>query len=395
MKILLFANTDWYLWNFRRELAAGIRDLGWSVVLVSPPGNYSDRFATLGFKWIPLKMDRLSTNPLQEMGVVAALAGIYRRERPDVVHHFTLKSVIHGSLAARLAGISRIVNAVAGLGYLFSSNSAKARLLRPPVRALMKLALGGARTRTIFQNPDDLTEFLQAGLLTAGQSVLIRGSGVDTRRFLPLRDGQSGPCRILLATRLLWNKGVGEYVAAAKALKEAGIDADFLIAGTPDLGNPDAVPEDVIRTWDRDGIIKWLGHVDGMERLLGETDIVVLPSRYAEGVPRVLLEAASAGAALVATDRPGCREIVVHDVTGKLVAPGDVDDLTATIRSLIADKGLRTRLGAAAMVKAKTEFEERNIIAATIDVYRQVLEQPAGGGRRDILPERASDRTAA
>ena len=395
MKILLFANTDWYLWNFRRELAAGIRDMGWDVVLVSPPGDYSDRFGKLGLRWLPLKMDRLSTNPLQELAVVAALAGIYRRERPDVVHHFTLKSVIHGSLAARLAGISRIVNAVAGLGYLFSSDSLKARMLRPPVRALLKLALGGARTRTIFQNPDDLAEFLRAGLIDARQGVLIRGSGVDTRRFLPLRDGRSGPCQILLATRLLWNKGVGEYVAAAKAIKAAGVDTDFLIAGTPDLGNPDAVPERIIESWDRDGIVKWLGHVDGMEQLLGRTDIVVLPSRYAEGVPRVLLEAAAAGAALVAPDRPGCSEIGVHDETGTLVTPGDIEELTATIQSLIADRALRTRLGAAAMLKAKTEFEERNIIAATIDVYRQVLEQPAGDGRRNVLPERASDRTAA
>jgi len=172
---------------------------------------------------------------------------------------------------------------------------------------------------------------------------------------------------------LLWSKGVGDYVAAARSLTRAGLDADFLIAGAPDPGSPDSIPEKVIESWRAEDDVMFLGHVDDMDQLLKTVDIVVLPSRYAEGVPRILLEAAASAIALVATDRPGCREIVVHNITGVLVPPGDVAALADALRSLIVDPARRTALGQAARRKAQLEFEESQVIQATIEVYREAI----------------------
>jgi glycosyltransferase involved in cell wall biosynthesis len=373
LKVILFANTDWYLWNFRRELAEAIRRHNWQVIVVSPPGKYGPKFAALGVKWIKLDMQRDSINPFRELRSIAALWAIYRRERPDLVHHFTLKSIIHGSWAARLAGVRVQVNAIAGLGYIFSSQSYKAKLLRPIVRLLLKVALSGQSTRTIFQNPDDVRIFSQSGLVDLSRSKLIRGSGVDTARFRPAPRDLSLPCQILLATRLLWSKGVDDYVTAARTLAASGIDADFLVAGTPDDGSPDSIPDETIDAWRAEGTVKFLGHIDNMDRLLGATDIVVLPSRYAEGVPRILLEAAASSAALITTDQPGCREIVEHEVTGILIKPGDAAALTSALKSLIQNPTKRIQLGLAARRKAQTEFEESYVTEATISVYDEAI----------------------
>ena len=373
LKIVLFANTDWYLWNFRRELIESLRRSNWEVVLVSPPGTCGERFLALGVKWIALQMQRNSVNPLRELSAVASLCAIYRREKPDLVHHFTLKSVIHGFLAAWFAGIRVRVNAIAGLGYIFCSQDYRARLLRPIVRLLLKAALSGKSSVTIFQNPEDAQSLTLHGMVAAGQSRVIRGSGVDTRRFNSAPRRENSRCRVLLATRLLWSKGVGDYVAAARSLTRAGLDADFLIAGAPDPGSPDSIPEKVIESWRAEDDVMFLGHVDDMDQLLKTVDIVVLPSRYAEGVPRILLEAAASSIALVATDRPGCREIVVHNITGVLVPPGDVAALADALHSLIVDPARRTALGQAARRKAQLEFEESQVIQATIEVYREAI----------------------
>jgi glycosyltransferase involved in cell wall biosynthesis len=373
LKVLLFANTDWYLWNFRRELAEALRRNNWEVVLVSPPGAYGERFLALGTRWICLQMQRDGINPLTELAAVAALSAIYRREKPDLVHHFTLKAVIHGSLAAWLAGIDARVNAIAGLGYIFCSQDYRARLLRPLVRLLLKAALAGRSSLTVFQNPEDARALTLEGVAAAARSRIIRGSGVDTARFQAQGRPQGARCRVLLATRLLWSKGVGDYVAAARALSGDDLAADFLVAGASDDGSPDSIPDKVIDGWRADGGVTFLGHVDDIDLLLKTVDVVVLPSRYAEGVPRILLEAAASSVALIATDRPGCREIVEHNVTGLLVPPGDIAALTESLRKLIIDPVRRAELGAAARRKAQLEFEESRIIEDTIGVYREAL----------------------
>ena len=219
-RVVLFANTEWYLYNFRRPLALALQDAGHDVLLISPPGPYGEKLRALGLRWQPLPMDRRSLNPLREGALLWHLVRLLRRERPDVVHGFTIKCAVYGSLAARVAGVPAQVNAVAGMGYVFISDSPKARLLRPIVRTLLKLALGGRNARLILQNPDDVALFEQAGLVDSTHVRLIRGSGVDTTRFAPAGSRATGErLRVLLPARLLWDKGLAEYAQAARLLK--------------------------------------------------------------------------------------------------------------------------------------------------------------------------------
>src|SRR5690606_26964477 len=243
MKIILFANTDWYLWNFRRSLALALHQQGHDVLLVSPEGPYGDRLRGLGLRWLPVPMQRQSLNPLRELGLLIKLRQLFRRERPDIVHGFTIKCAVYGSLAARVAGVDGRVNSVAGMGYVFISNSLKARLLRPVVRGLLRLALGGKGARLILQNPDDVALFKQARLVDPAHIRLIAGSGVDCGKFHPEGDPPAGPLRVLLPARLLWDKGLAEYVEAARQLRVQGRSIQFLLAGEPDPGNPASVTE--------------------------------------------------------------------------------------------------------------------------------------------------------
>ena len=375
---MLFANTDWYLYNFRRSLALALMEQGYELLLLSPPGPYGEKLRALGLRWEPVPMDRRSLNPLREARLLAWLVTLLRKEAPALVHGFTIKCAVYGSLAARLAGVPARVNAVAGMGYVFTSNDAKARLLRPLVRALMHAALDGRNARLILQNPDDVALFERAGFVDARHIRLIQGSGVDCSRFTA-RDkprDPTQPWRVLLAARLLWDKGLAEFVEAARQLQAQGRAVEFLLAGDPDPGNPAAVPEATIRDWVDSGVLHWLGQVDDLPALLASVDVVVLPS-YREGLPKGLIEAAACALPLVTTDVPGCREVVRDGVDGLLVPPRDGAALANAIARLHDDPALAARLGLAAREKALAEFDERIVIARTIAVYRELL--PHGG----------------
>lgn len=373
LKIVLFANTEWYLYNFRRSLALALRDAGYEVLLISPPGPYGEKLRQMGFRWIPAPMERRSLNPLRELALVLWLKRLFAEEQVDLVHGFTIKCAVYGSLAARLAGIPARVNAVAGMGYVFTSDDLKARLLRPIVRGLMRLALDGQGARLILQNPDDVALFERAGLVDASLVRLIPGSGVDCRRFVPKAGKtQGGRFRVLLAARLLWDKGLAEYVDAARKLRLDGRDIEFLLAGDPDPGNPAAVPEGSVRAWVDEGLLHWLGHVDDMAALFETVDAVVLPS-YREGLPKGLIEAGASGLPLVTTDVPGCREVVADGVDGLLVPVKSCEALARAIARLHDDPLLCSRLGAAAREKALNEFDEQIVIERTISVYREFV----------------------
>lgn len=373
MKVVLFANTDWYLFNFRRSLALALKAQGNDVLLISPPGPYGEKLRALGLRWEPVPMDRRSLNPLREAKLLAWLVALFRRERPTLVHGFTIKCAVYGAWAARLAGVPARVSAVAGMGYVFTSHAAKARVLRPLVRALMRSALGGRNARLILQNPDDVALFERAGLVERDSIRMIPGSGVDCSRFAAgSRAVVSGRFRVVLPARLLWDKGLAEYVEAARLLRSEGRAIEFLLAGTPDPGNPAAVPEATVRSWVEAGLVTWLGHVDDMPALFASVDVVALPS-YREGLPKGLIEAGASGRALVTTDVPGCREVVSDGIDGLLVPVRDAGALAAAIARLHDDPQLTARLGHAARAKALAEFDEKIVIARTLDVYRELL----------------------
>lgn len=389
MKAVLFANTDWYLYNFRRSLALSLRRAGYDVLLISPAGSYGTKLRDLGLRWEPLPMQRRSLNVFRELALLWYLVRLLRRERPTVVHGFTIKCAVYGSLAARMAGVSARVNAVAGMGYVFTSTQWKARLLRPIVRVLLRLALGGKGARLILQNADDVELFKQAGLVDPGHIRLIRGSGVDCAQFADVSAGTPGGerMRVLLACRLLWDKGVDEYVAASRQLRAQGRPIDAWLAGTSDPGNPAAIPESTVRRWVEEGVITWLGHVDDMPGLLGSVHVVVLPS-YREGLPRTLVEAAACGLPLITTDVPGCREVVCDGVDGLLIPAKDSEALARAIHRLQDNPALARELGHAARAKARAQFDERIVIRRTMDVYAELcrpLEQSATSGQRRRL----------
>ena len=374
MKVVLFANTEWYLYNFRRSLALALRDAGHDVLLLSPDGPYGEKLRALGLRWQALPMDRRSLNPLREGVLFVHLWRLLRREQPDVVHSFTIKSAVYGSLAARLAGVPARVNAVAGMGYVFISHARKARMLRPVVRVLLKVAMGGPNARLILQNPDDVAVFEQAKLVDPAHIRLIPGSGVDVARFAPDPRRMAGlRVRVLLPARLLWDKGLAEYAEAARLLHAGDVPVDMLLAGDPDPGNPAAVPEAKVSEWEREGLLQWLGHVDDMPALFRSVDIVALPTSYGEGLPKSLIEAGASGCALVTTDVPGCREVVEHEVDGLLVPVHDAVALATAITRLQGDLPLRKRLAEAGRRKVLERFDEQMVIRNTLAVYAELV----------------------
>jgi glycosyltransferase involved in cell wall biosynthesis len=373
MKVIFFANTDWYLYNFRLPLAKFLRARGFEVVMLSPVGNYGALLEAEGFRWVGVDMDRRSLNPARELALIRRISAVYAAEKPDIVHHFTIKCVVYGSLIARWHGIRNRVNAVTGMGYVFADDAYRARLLRPVVRNLIRATLGGEGSRLILQNRDDLAAFAAAELASTDRTHVIMGSGVDTARFRPApspRDG--GVMRVLLASRLLWDKGIREYIEAARLVKEGGLPVEFLLAGNPDPGNPASVPDAEIDKWRDEGAVQYLGHVAEMPRLLADIDVAVLPS-YREGVPRSLLEAAACGLPIVTTDVPGCREVVRHGVNGLLVPARDPAALAAAIRFMWERPEERLRMGRAARQAVLEDFDQSIVFDKTFAVYRDLL----------------------
>jgi glycosyltransferase involved in cell wall biosynthesis len=373
LKVLFFANTEWYLYNFRLGFARFLRERGFEVVMLSPAGPYGARLVSEGFRWIGLDMDRRSIHPARELSVLRQLSKIYAIEKPDIVHHFTIKCVVYGSLIAWRHGIRNRVNAVAGMGYVFTNMEWRARLLRPFVRALLKMVVRGRHARLIIQNEDDFNAFRDARIAPRDNIRLIRGSGVDMSLFQPRalpRDRP--PTRVLFAARLLWDKGLGEYVAAARLLKERNVAVELLLAGMPDRGNPSSVAPEEVERWVREGLITHLGHVTDMPALLAQVDIAVLPS-YREGAPRSLIEAAAAGLPIITTDVPGCREVVEHKVNGLLVPVREVEPLVQAIRFMHEQPDERIRMGEAGRETALCRFDQRIVFDATHAIYLELL----------------------
>lgn len=381
MKIIFFANTDWYLYNFRLDLARSLHKQGAEVVMMSPPGEYGPRIESEGFRWIPLPMNRRSLNPFSEVQLLQYICSIYKKEQPDVVHNFTIKSVIYGALAAQAVGIKNRIHAVTGLGHVFISQSMRARILRPLVKGLLRLALRGKGSRLILQNPDDRALFLEHNLIGPERIHLIRGSGVDTERFAPVQRERKGKFRVLLAARLLWEKGIREYAEAAELLAHRSDKLEFLLAGATDPGNPSAVPKQEIRRWQESGLLTVLGHVENMQQLMTEVDLMVLPS-WREGTPRGLLEAASMALPIITTDAPGCREIVENEKNGFLVPVGDAVALAEKIEYLLDHPETCLRFGIAGREKVCKEFDQEIVFRQTWEAYRSlgILNKSIRGG---------------
>ena len=370
-KLLLSANTDWYLYNFRLSLAEAARQQGFEVVLVSPAGKYVGELEKRGFCWQGWNLQRQSVNPFIELRSLLHIAMLYRRQQPDLVHHHTAKSVLYGSLAARLSGVGGVVNSITGRGYIYQTESFKARLLRRIVEPLYHLVFTYPRSAAIFENNDDRVYFIKRGLAPEERTWLIPGVGVDPERFAPAPEPAGSPV-ILLAGRLLWDKGVGVLVEAARRLRKRTA-ARVVLVGEPDLGNPSAVAADMLAQWQEEGVVEWWGWRSDMPSVYNQCHVVALPTAYGEGVPTALLEAAACGKPLVASDIPGCRAVVHEGVTGFLVPPNDPQALAEALERLALDAQLRSRMGSAARQLVLDQFTHERINAATLEVYRRIL----------------------
>lgn len=355
--VVVSYNTSKYVYLFRRNLIKRLLREGYTVRVVAPYDSYTPRLLEMGCSFTPISVRVKAIDPLHDATILFNYWRIYRRLRPGVALHYTIKPNIYGSLAARLAGVP-VINNIAGLGYVFVNRSP----LQPLVKKLYSAALSKAHC-VFFQNRDDLGLFQKMGLVEPGRSRLIPGSGVDLRYFSPRPQRKAGPFTFLLVGRMLWDKGIGEYVEAARSLKTRHPAIRFQLLGEADADNPRAISLSTIRSWTAEGWVEYLGEVEDVRPCIAEADCLVLPS-YREGVPHSLLEGGAMAKPLIAADAPGTREPVEDGLNGFLCRAKDPVDLARTMeRMLHLGQKDRREMGKASRQRIRKDFDEELVIA--------------------------------
>ena len=377
--ILFLSSTSEFFFSHRLPLAKHMVANGWKVLIVTDNGPHADRLAEEGFTVHKTRITRTSDGLLGELRFLAKIVRLLRKHKPTIVHNIALKAAVFGSLGARWFSRAAIVNSVTGLGLTFVERDGRKSLTRIALETLMRASLSSTRCFTILQNPDDLDLLVGMRSIKPENATLIYGSGVDPELY----KADSGtdrrrPIRIVLAARLLWSKGVGEFVEAANKLASKHPDVEFLIAGKVDTASSDHIPQEVLESWNADANVRWTGFVHDMVDLLSSASIVVLPSYYREGVPKVLIEAAMIGRPIVTTDAPGCREAVVDGQTGLLVPTRDAHTLAEALDTLICDDDMRVRFGSEAREMAIRKFSLENVLTETTKVYRRSVAHAHG-----------------
>lgn len=367
-KILFFVTEDWFVCSHWLPLVVGAKNAGFEVVVVTRVNKHADQILRQGARVIPLEISRRGANIFREFKTILQLVTIYRKERPDIVHHVAMKPMLYGSLASRLVRIPHTVNWVAGMGWLFVSDKYHVKILRIVVRKLLGLLLD--RTSVIVENKDDQEIISDIGV-PSKDIHLIRGAGVDTLSYSPSPEPDGVPV-VVLPARMLWDKGVGEFVEAATQLKQRGVNARFVLVGESDPENPASVPETQLLDWKKGGVVEWWGRREDMPHVLAQSHIVCLPS-YREGLPKALLEAASCGRPIVTVDVPGCREIVCDGDNGFLVEARNSTALADALEKLLVDKKLRQRMGLRGRELVRNEFSQEKTVAQVLALYREAL----------------------
>lgn len=377
--LLLFVVTeDWYFLSHRLPMARAAQAAGFEVAVATRVGDGRAAIEAEGIRVFPLGWQRRGAGLKGEIKAVLELVRLYRRLRPAIIHHIALRPALFGSLAAHALSGAVVVNSVAGLGYAFIGREWRARLLRAAMLLAFRLLWRGRRRWLVVQNADDLAFFTDNRIVAADRTVIIRGSGIDTTAYAPCAE-PAGPVRATLVARMLWDKGVGEFVAAARLLRAKGVQLVCTLVGMPDPANPKSVPEAQLRQWAEEGVVEWWGQRADIAQVWAQSAIAVLPS-YREGLPKALLEAAACGRPLVATDVPGCRELVRDGVNGLLARAEDAASLAAALDRLAGDASLRKRLGEQARRDAETVYADGVVARAIGELYRAVLASRPGSG---------------
>ena len=371
--ILYIISEDWYFVSHRLPLAlAAIRE-GYRVVLLTNVSTCRQEISDHGIELVEYDISRGGLNPFKDLVTLVRIRRLVKALRPAVVHTVGLKPVLYGGIAARWSRKQKYISALAGLGFIFSSVSVKARLLRSVVSAMLRYSLGGKHSHVIVQNHDDLE--IVCGRLGVGRGrvSVIQGAGVDTGKYLDSEEPSGIPV-VAFVARMLKDKGLLELIEAARLLWQRGLRFKLLLAGLPDPKNPASVSQDQLRQWNREQWIDWVGNVDRVEVLWRNAVLCVLPS-YREGLPKSLLEAAASGRAIVTTDTPGCRDVVVDGENGFLVPVRDVHRLAGAMERLLSDPGLRRKMGRQGRERVLRYFDQRIIVEQTLALYRRVLNQ--------------------
>jgi glycosyltransferase involved in cell wall biosynthesis len=374
-RVVFVVNEDWMFWSHRLALARAARAAGAEVIVATRVDRHGERIAREGFRVVALPWRRGARNPLTEIRSVLELMQLYRAVRPDLVHHVGIKAALYGGVAARLSGDPPQIHTIAGFGFVSISPSRRARAMRRVMRVLFRRVLSRPRSYLVVQNPDDEADVRAAGLFDPSHIRLVKGSGVDTRHFTPVPE--TGPVTAVLASRLIRPKGVVELVDAARLLRQRNVDVRVDLVGDPDPENPETVTAADLRGWHEEGVIHWTPRVDDMAPVWQASSMAVLPS-YREGMPRALLEAAACGRPLVATDVPGCRDLVRNGDNGLLVPVRDAHALADAIAMLARDSDARNRMGARARELVEAFYSDDIVVAQMLALYRLAID---GGGR--------------
>jgi glycosyltransferase involved in cell wall biosynthesis len=360
---------DWYFWSHRLDLARAAREAGYEVIVATRVTDHGERIRGEGFQLEPLEMVRRSCNLFREVIAIAELVRLYRRVRPDVVHHVAMKPILYGSLAAWVTRVPAVINAFAGLGYAFMDE--RNGLVRWCVKTALRIVLRLGHSVVLVQNHDDQDRLVGEGVVPASRTRLIAGSGIDVALY-SLQPQPSGIPVVVLPARMLWDKGVGEFVVAARRLKRKGVHARFILVGRRDEHNPAAISGSRLKEWVQEGVVEWWGHREDMPAVYATAMLVVLPS-YREGLPKVLLEAAACGKAIVTTDVPGCRDIVRDRINGLLVAPRDSMALATAIEELLSDQEAREVMGQRSRTRVVAEWSGPRITEQVLGLYHDMV----------------------
>jgi glycosyltransferase involved in cell wall biosynthesis len=382
-KIVLFiVNEAYFFMTHRIAVANALAEAGCKVHVAVPadhvwaPEGFSIKeIEEAGFSLHIVPLSRRGKNILQDARTFLSIYRLVRNLRPDIVHLFTIKPVIYGGLAARLAGVKALISTFTGLGHVFIARGMANRLVQLAVIMLYRLGTGHPNSRVIVQNKGDAGILIRKGAVREEKVRLIPGSGVDLGLF-PLTIEPQGTPLVILPSRLIWDKGIAEFVHAARALREGGIPCRFALIGDTQSSNPRAVPERQIRKWVEEGCLEWWGRRTDMPAVFAQAAIVCLPTTYGEGLPKVLIEAAASGRAIITTDIAACREVVRQGENGILVPPGDEEALLLALNDLLTSPEKRRKMGVRGREIVAQSLTEDHVVGATLDVYREISGLP-------------------
>ncbi|HEY8937079.1 MAG TPA: glycosyltransferase family 4 protein [Cyclobacteriaceae bacterium] len=366
MRVAIVLNTSWNIYNFRMNFIKALLSEGVEVHTIAPQDEYTQKLVDLGCIHHRVRMDSRGANIIKDSALVIELYSIYRKVKPDIILHYTIKPNVYGTLAASLLSIP-VINNVCGLGTVFLKDD----LVSQIAMFLYKVSFRFAK-KVFFQNPDDLNLFLDKKLVSEKSVDLLPGSGIDLKKFQPSIYRRNDTFTFLLISRLITDKGIVEYINAIKQLKSEGFKGRFQILGSIDPDHRRGIKQELIQEWIDSGIIEYLGTTDDVQQFINQADCIVLPS-YREGTPRTLLEAASTCKPIIATDVPGCNHVVVHNYNGLLCKLKDSADLAEKMRTMASlDSEILEQLGKNGRIKMETEYDESIVINKYLKTLAEV-----------------------